>query len=98
MGHDIYARKLKLNEDSESVDIAYLRATAFDSTNSRIYELLDAADCFGGVSGLGVQRFFKIKDILNAYERSIDFGWAREKEFLEKIIESKNQSIEIYFG
>lgn len=90
MGHDISAYYRE--------EIAYYRKTSFDATNLRLYKLLDCMDFYDGCSGIGHRKKFNRNEILEAYENAKEFDWKEEMEFLEKIIKTKHESVEIYFG
>lgn len=67
MGFDIYAYE----SDKETTEIAYLRAYmgAFRMCREQGYdwfELIDAYECYGGVSGNGNGKYIALTKLLNA--------------------------------
>lgn len=93
MGHDTTAYNIE--------KVAFMRKNAFNSTNGRIYELLDCEFFNGGVSGLGYYFEFEFSQIKKAYDSAIELHYEEEQEFLKTIIdknETSNRSILIRFG
>lgn len=62
MGHDIYGQ----NKAGEA--IAYIRFTMRDSCAYTFYHLLDATDCYAGVSGSGDSKTLSLPQMEKALE------------------------------
>lgn len=93
--------------------IAYLRYTMWDPSSYEIYELLDAEDYHGGVSGTGTSSDFthlQVEKARSTYIKDQGIASGHNKDEFPKLneileflagclkITEKEQTVEIYFG
>ena len=89
MGHDVYGFKDK----KRSVEIAYLRRSAFDERARDIYRVLGAEKYDAGVSGDGSSAWFTRGQLQDALPRlPVGDTHAREREFIERLIANGSPS------
>lgn len=82
MGHDIFGK------NKEGEQISYLRFGTSNHWSYDFYELFNAIECHGGVSGTGQVESYKITDVERAlkayqtiYEEEINSPLENENEF-----------------
>lgn len=96
MGHDTLAYRTSNTKDV----VIQLRRSAFDNLNKTIYQVLGVQSFYGGVSGLGEEKVFNKKDILEALELLGDNEYfERERVFLKGCLEylDSSDNIHMYF-
>ncbi|WP_411953560.1 hypothetical protein ACKXGF_09795 [Alkalibacillus sp. S2W] len=96
MGHDIYG----VNQSQQQ--IAYARFHMFNDSAHDLYQLLDAKECDGGVSGIGAKKTFSKQQIEQALSQlqkrldrfnhqSIDLDDQQIKRFLTDCLETAEE-------
>lgn len=96
MGHEITA--YKVSDTSHANVLAYLIRGAFSQFNGAIYQALDAEDCNGHFSGLGVERTFTVEQLRAGLARLPQGEYERERFFLENCInKSDGEAVVISF-
>ena len=104
MGHDISG----YNKQGE--EIAYARYAIGNGNSEKLYNVLDAWEYYGGVSGLGQSAKYNVRQIEQAIEKfkAINWDniedWEYEKNKLERFLNNcletakREGEVSIYFG
>lgn len=98
MGHDISAYRKARGKDNQAEEVAYIRYGAFNGSARRFYQVLNAQNLDGVVSGIGESREFSRDELFAALTKlSTSEDDERIKEFIDSCL-AVGEAVDIYFG